>query len=279
MKKAVCIDWLSFTAHQDSEKRYPFMPPFEDGSTGRPDTPRFGYRGATRYKSGLVVMFDGATKTMGWHYIYSGQAIKSIDEQFSDGGESILRWHNAAGHKCTRIDLAIDVFDMPELLPTIKAMAERHDWAGTAHSATTVQSSDGRGLTVYVGSRTSERFVRIYDKAAQTGEGGYWTRIECEVKGDSARAVGRAILGIADGGIGLVAQSVISRVCEFPCKAWQEVFTGEKIEVGTPKIEEKQTEKWILEQVASAVAKFELQFPEKRILERLWDAIENRLGE
>lgn len=279
MEKTVCIDWLSFTATKIAGRRYPVLPTWESGQTGKPDIGRFGYRAATKYPSGMVVMYDGATATMGWHYIYSGSAIKMLDETFQDGGQHVLNWHVAQGHKCTRIDLAIDVKGDQWLLPTLKAMAEKHDWTGTAHSATTIQSSDGKGITVYIGSRTSERFVRIYDKAAQLGQTGHWTRIECEVKGDSARAISRAIVGSNNGGIDLVAQSVISRVCEFDCKAWRAVFNGEKMEIGTPKIEEKQTENWILGQVASAIAKFEREYPNKKILERLWTAIEDKLGE
>jgi len=279
MKKTVCLDWLSFTAPKNDNQSFPTLPPWESGLDGKPDVPRFGYRQATRYPSGMVVMYDGATPTMGFHYIYSGSALKSLDEVFEDGGIHVLNWHNSKGHKCTRIDLAIDVYDSPFLLPTLKVMSERHEWTGTAHSSTTIQSSDGKGLTIYVGSRSSERFVRMYDKSAQMGIDGNWTRIEAEIKGDSARAVGRAILGVGNGGLSMVAQSVISRVCEFPCPSWHAVFDGETMEIGTPKVEEKQTEAWLLGVVAQAAASFERAYPEKKILERLWNAIEDHLGE
>jgi hypothetical protein len=279
MKKTVCIDWLSFTAPKDMQRTMPLLPPWESGITGKPDVGRFGYRSARKFPSGMTVMFDGATSTMGWHYIYPGSAIKTLDEVFEDGGQHILGWHTGQGHKCTRIDLAVDVYDAPTLLPVLQAMAEHHEWYGTAHSATTIKSSDGKGLTIYIGSRTSERFVRLYDKAAQLGQPGHWTRIEAEVKGDSARQVARSIVGLNIGGLSMVASGVINRVAAFPCAEWKAVFDGEKMEIGTPKVEEKQTEAWILGQVASAIARFEREYPDRKILERLWDAIEDRLGE
>lgn len=277
MEKAVIIDWLSFTAHATSNKIGYITQPWESGLDAKPDTPRFGYRRAVRYSSGAVVMFDGSTDTMGAHYVYSGQALANLDEVFQDGGQHVLRWHMDQGHKCTRIDLAIDVFDDASFLPQIRGKAERNEFSGTARTATIVSSSDGAGLTVYVGSRSSERFVRVYNKAAQTGTDRPWTRIECEVKGDSARAVGGAVLHPDNGGLALVAQSVIRRVVDFDCKAWQEILSGEQIAIGTPKIEERQTEAWILGQVAKAVAKFEVNYPEKRIIERLWRAIDAQL--
>lgn len=279
MEKTVCIDWLSFTAHEDPGARGYRLPPWESGVGAKADTPRFGYRRAERLDSGTVVMFDGTTPTMGQHYIHSGATLKLLDGVFQDGGTHVLNWHNERGHKCTRIDLAIDVFDAPTLLPVLKYMSEAHGWTGTAHSATTIKSSDGKGITIYIGSRVSERFVRIYDKAAQTRQEGDWTRIECEVKGDSARAICRAILGAGDGGIGLVAQSVISRVCEFDTAPWHAIFDGKKIQIGTPKVEEKQTEAWLLGQVVSAITRFERDFPEKKILEKICRAVEGRLFE
>lgn len=279
MEKAVIIDWLSFTGHRTDNRAGYITQPWESGLDAKPDVGRFGYKRAVRFSSGAVIMFDGATETMGAHYVYSGQALANLDEVFQDGGQHVLAWHLGKGHKCTRIDLAIDIWDTPSFLPEIRGKAERNEFSGTARSATIVSSSDGAGLTVYVGSRSSERFVRIYNKAAQTGTDRPWVRIECEVKGDSARAVGGAILHAGNGGLSLVAQSVIGRVVHFDDSTWEAVFSGDAIEIGTPKIEERQTEKWILGSVAKAVAKFERMYPEKRILERLWRAIEDTLGE
>jgi len=279
MEKTVCIDWLSFTAHSSGIGIAPLLPEWEKVSDGQPDTPRFGYRKALRYQSGLIVMFDGSTPSMGAHYIYSGSAIKALDTELNDGGLSILAWDTDKGHKCTRIDLAVDVRDDNAIMAKIEQMAIDHSWSGTAHTSTLVKSNDNKGSTVYVGSRTSERFVRIYDKAAQLGETREWIRIEAEIKGDSARAVARAIAQIGAMGLSNVAQSVITRVCNFPCHEWMSVFDGTPMEIGTPKIEENQTEKWILGQVATALAKFERQYPEKRILERLWEQVSDMLGE
>lgn len=279
MEKTACIDWLSFTATRKGDKFFPMLPPWENSEESKQETPRFGYRAAAKYPSGMVVMYDGSTATMGWHYIYSGTAIKTLDFQFEDGGNTILNWHIKQGHRCTRIDLAVDVRGDDNFPYRLAAKSEAHQWTGTAHSSTTVRGSDGRGITIYVGSRTSERFVRIYDKAAQLGMNTAWTRIEAEIKGDSARAVANAVMMFEPNGISSVGQSVICRVCEFEDRTWKEVFDGAKMPIGTPKIEEKNTEAWLLGQVASALARFERNYPERKILERLWTAVEDMLGE
>lgn len=279
MRTAATIDWISYTSHNTFNghvhPRIPFNPTFETIST----TPRFGYRQALKTRNSAIVMFDGSTETMGTHYIYSGEAIKRISADAKDGGFSILEYHEGQGDKCTRIDLAIDVFDKPLFIQQIKTLAETNQFTGTAHKTTTLQSSDGSGITIYVGSRTSERFVRIYDKAAQLGQDGAWTRIECEVKGDSARAVARAVMGNGVSGISVVGKSVIRRVCDFACEDWRAVLHGAHIPIGTPKIEEKKTEEWLLSQVATALARFENEYPEKKICERFWRKVEALLSE
>jgi len=52
---------------------------------------------------------------------------------------------------------------------------------------------------------------------------------------------------------------------------------GAALKIGTPKIEEKGTEEWLLGQVVTALVNFERNNPDKRILERFWDKVETLL--
>lgn len=51
------------------------------------------------------------------------------------------------------------------------------------------------GSTVYIGSRSSELFLRTYDKERQSGELGAGIRWELEAKGDRAQAVAERWVG------------------------------------------------------------------------------------
>ena len=219
-------------------------------------------------------MYDGSTPSMGVHFIYSGSALGAIGKARDDGGLSVLKEHVERGDKCTRIDLAIDVRNDEAIILQLKHAVQRADFIGTARKLSIIENTTDDGCTIYAGSRQSERFVRIYNKAAQLHEGGWWTRIEAEVKGDSARAIARAILGAGAGGLGVVAKSVVKRVVDFDCPAWKAVMEGPSLPVGTPKATDKQTEAWILGQVAKAVVRYDLLNPEKRIVERLFDTIQ-----
>jgi len=70
---------------------------------------------------------------------------------------------------------------------------------GRPVKASLVQASDG-GATFYLGSRSSERFCRVYNKAVESGEARYERchRAELELKGDVGDRVAHLLLDVAD---------------------------------------------------------------------------------
>jgi DNA relaxase NicK len=130
--------------------------------------------------------------------------------------------------------------------------------------------SPNGGNTVYVGSRQSERFVRIYDKAAQLGLAEkQWKRFEIECKGMVARALANMLLqtenwaGVFDD----FAQTMLSIPT---CVDYMAFFDGSTSEIGFPKIEKKtDREAWIAEQVTPAVVKHFAEFPDSEAVKHL----------
>lgn len=93
--------------------------------------------------------------------------------------------------KCTRIDLQVTIdlphgFDARRLYDEL----ENAEWHGRKRNVALVQSGDGFD-TIYIGSRTSERFFRIYVK--EDGKGRKLLRFETEYKSDKAEAMWRSI--------------------------------------------------------------------------------------
>lgn len=253
------------------------LPDFLTGSKIDADIPRFGYRKAIITSEGVVIMYDGATKTMGQHFIYSGGAIGALVERGVDI-ETIIAYHGQRGDKCTRIDLAIDIRDSEDILPELLRATDKQQFTGSARTANIVKSVTDDGVTIYFGSRQSEKFVRIYNKAAERGVEGLWTRIEAELKGDRAKGIMRALFSHPVSEWPLIAVGVIETTVKFKTKAWVEAMGTERIEIANPQPTEKDTEGWLMTQVVSAIAKFEKRYPEKRILERMTDAVYDMLG-
>jgi hypothetical protein len=85
--------------------------------------------------------------------------------------------------KCTRFDIAHDVpiaLDFPAV----------HDWvvrnSGMKRSVRLVLGRAFTGASLYVGSRSSEKMLRLYDKQAESQSNAPMTRVELEVKGKLA---------------------------------------------------------------------------------------------
>ena len=110
------------------------------------------------------------------------------------GPECSENWRDSlvAAENCSRLDLAVDVNCdpiVPHLASHIyKELGHRRLRAGRPVTARLIMGSDG-GSTVYIGSRASERFGRLYDKGVeqQTNPPGHWWRWELELKGKAAQ--------------------------------------------------------------------------------------------
>lgn len=101
------------------------------------------------------------------------------------------------GFHCTRVDLTCDVrgeqFNDPQEILHAFIAGVCKTKARTANRVDNWLPGARGGCTIYIGSRESLTFLRVYDKAAQLGLSEGWTRIEVECKGDVANNVCAAI--------------------------------------------------------------------------------------
>jgi hypothetical protein len=99
---------------------------------------------------------------------------------------AVLRTAVDHGYACTRVDVAIDLMEEGIQVDDIMADFETADLPKNMRTGW-VKSPQGNTFTI--GSRLSERYLRIYDKGKQQKIPHQWTRIECEYKGGLARLV------------------------------------------------------------------------------------------
>ena len=134
-----------------------------------------------------------------------------------------------------RLDIAVDTRNAALTPAKFYAAWQQGKLSTKARKITRVQgrTEDQRaaGYTVYVGSRQSEKFLRIYDKNAEQKAKGkevdlpdeLWTRIEIELKGGMAV---NALRHIAQHGISS-AGWVIAQFCDWAGNAvWQDLKSG-----------------------------------------------------
>lgn len=136
--------------------------------------------------------------TVMWHEQYTefkilvemtGKDLSYIRENTDLKGYDMIKWLSGLGANFTRIDFA---FDMRGFDGRPKDLYAR--WASgvlltSAKKVRFIQERDGSGITgetVYFGGRSSEKFLRVYDKAKERGGKGKWLRAEVECKGTFA---------------------------------------------------------------------------------------------
>src|SRR5574338_315610 len=274
--RAVTIDWLSYTLPWNSPRIKRLSPEVSieviaeraSGMIERwyAEKPMHGYRWqvVSVEKPGLRVMISPRNHEMGVHVQFAGSAL---------AGQSVmdrLAYALDAGGRVTRIDVAVDVaqaWNIPDLYELARD--------GSAKTRTKKFSliTSTEGTTFYAGSRTSEKYLRIYDKAAQQKSARPWTRIELECKGDFASNIAKFLVveGLPS------VPSVIRGFFDLPTvPVWNDVMDSHIEAVSLPRIErQSNTRGWLLEQVAPALAKYLENEPE--FLQRFITRVESRL--
>lgn len=269
MHSLLHVDWLSVTIPIDTQRS---AEKFKDGQLWRDviastyttdngkwhtSAPRFGYTHAYTSQHGTIAMVGQAS--MGLHVIYSGQALQALTSLGIDT-ERIIKNAVSMGGRATRIDVALDIIGGRSSVDTYVSACRLHEHVCASKTWRIMQGSEG-GHTLYIGSRTSERMVRIYDKKAQMAakfdavEQDNWIRIECEFKGERARNLMKAFND--NEGTDVLASHLIDAV-DFPTIAEyrESLDTGGKwIEPTSTKRKDTQTRHWLRKMVAPVIAR------------------------
>jgi hypothetical protein len=263
-RPSATIDWLSYTIHWNQAALQRFI---SGGSHDKLSTqltnhvgPWIVERPAEFYpyvyshagNAGLRVSISEVGSPQGVHISFSGSSLAQVNPR------AVLRNALAMGANVTRIDIAIDTprwLDLEgykDALDRGEAETRARDW----------NLITGRtGQTLYVGSRTSEKFLRIYNKAAEQRVEGSWYRIELECKGDVARGVALHVDGNGYDYFG----DIIRGFCHWPnIYCWENVTASPTLLEGIPRPEKRRdTFAWLMKSVVPSVAKLLIDDHEK----------------
>lgn len=248
MQTRTSVDWLSITYKWESFKiqngqnlneavskhvvEFLSMP-YE--GQWQSTTPLQGYAKAIVNKIGVRVNFSLPGSPNGVHVVYSGRTLQTFH-----WGDLLMDCYVLDG-QVTRIDIALDVMDSPiDILELYRHMKE--GWCIT-QSKKYSYIEGNTGQTLYVGSRQSERMLRVYDKAAEQGTTGQWVRFELEVKGAKARQIAHYVS--IEGAEAIPA--LIADFATFIDYQWPDgnPFKAEAINLPSIKGKETDTAKWL----------------------------------
>lgn len=210
---------------------------------------------------------------MGVHLSFTGRSLRSLAE----GGItalSMLDWVLAQGGRVTRIDLAIDVFDEDIDIIALAGSPRIKEAPGSARKWNYIKGHDG-GCTAYIGSRKSEKFLRIYDKAAEQGlKDRKWTRFELEIKGDAAREVALKVGQLSEGEHAAYIKGIMRALFNPHDLLYQSIMDAPSVVVTTTKDTDDNTLEWLMNSVAKTVAKTALRRSDLPVMADFLAAIE-----
>jgi DNA relaxase NicK len=251
-----CVDWLSTTfkgSLEDIQVRdaVSFGFPKRAWTMG---TPRYGYAFMMSHPFGHSIMSHPGRKEMGVHLSLTGRALRSLAE----GGItalSMLEWAIREGGRVTRIDLAVDVFDEDIDIVALAGSPRDKSAPGSARKWSFIKGHDG-GCTAYIGSRKSEKFMRIYDKAAEQGlKDRKWVRFELEIKGDAAKEVAAKFAVLPEGEHAAYIKGIMRALFNPTDATYQAIMNAPAVKVSTSKDTDDVTLEWLINSVAKTLAK------------------------
>lgn len=137
---------------------------------------RYGFKDV---ESGVTLHIPLEPQNQGVMMVASGSACRQLRNAIEQAGKLLMD-----GWNFSRVDMALDVFDAKQPVFGVKMQYGLCNAGNKQRKQTFIESRNGD--TFYVGSRTSAKFYRVYDKGAEQRVDMDWIRVEAEYKQEAA---------------------------------------------------------------------------------------------
>lgn len=204
---------------------------------------------------------------MGAHLLWQGQACDDCPMDQKD----LIGHLVDANFSFTRIDLAVDAMNFG--LRPQQATEELENGRCKTRAKLSPTDSDPRypGYCQAVGKKTSEISLKLYDKAVEMGVDGDYTRIELTVRQKRADHAARQIVRGTD------YRSLVVSFADFPqWREWKLVMDAVPVKLPSER-KETNTERWLLDACAPALARIIYFASNTEFYERFKDAVMTNL--
>lgn len=235
------IDWLAYS--QKSSTDWQFPPFVED--KWKPISPLRNYTNGQENSQGIKRFWNTIRADQGRLVVLGGLSLDMLGEN----RQEFVSFTGNLDNRITRVDYCLDVIGGLFNPVTVVSHLRRKDVVTHAKTIPRIQDDWKGGFSQYVGTKSSETYTRIYDKATEQGVTGKWSRIETVYQGDRAEASLQAYL------LHQSCRKLILAHVDFPkWKSWRRIMQGDKEKlIITPK--QTNTRKWLLESVSKSIAK------------------------
>lgn len=268
----IIIDWLQFTLLVDDGLGVIFrILRLNPADFEQLDKGGLGYKDQL-INNNVRIYFNG-NKGMGINTSISGKGCRYMESQGQDLWSLVFRLERSDKINITRLDLALDT--SVKLIDKIRQKIDKKEYISKSRSISYIcksGSTSTRTETIYIGSRSSDLMIRIYDKAVEQGIDGIdWERWEIVLKKEKIKEA----IPLLKKGISQTFKNILytyfrpvkevlsnksrSKVCD-----WYLKFLGkvEKVSLYREPMEKTIEDKWawVEKQVAPTLALLSLAF-------------------
>lgn len=239
------IDWISITSES-----FDFPECWEHRKRQLPHGLN-GYDVAYEFLDGRLLLSSTTREDMKCHLIMSGSTINRLCETHQKTSFEICKI--AGGDRLSRLDVAVDVKKGSLNIKGLRDEFEAGNVDTRAEKALYMAGVGSDGETLYIGSQKSAKRLRVYDKAAESGEKIEWTRLELQLRSKYATS-GYRIMNATDNP-GRGAANLINGFVNFPTLSdWFVVFGGNTDLVPNCEITTPNRDRWLMDTATSALA-------------------------
>jgi len=261
------IDWISATFTDEGALSFVKYLKMEALPRTKHDKGRYGYDISQRYDNGVVAYWSSKEGSTGVHFVISGGVLSDMASK-GVNLHSLLSAIRAAGGRTSRVDVAWDVIGFDLNWVGLGSPKRDNNGKGGRPLKQSLVTSDNDGWTMYVGSRQSERFLRVYNKTAESeSDVKDWVRFEVEIKGEKAHAFGWHCGEGTISDMQAFARGMLKETCVFEHEVYTEIMKDEVKQMSLPKKSSRDTFGWLLKSVVPAIARL---IAEKRDM-GVWD--------
>ena len=188
LSNKIIIDWLQFTLLRDDGLEIVFrILRLNPADFERLDKGGLGYR--DQLINNNVRIYYNGNIGMGINTSISGKGCRYMESQGISLWSLVFRLAQSAKINITRLDLALDT--SVKLIDRIRKSIDTKKYISKSRSISYICKSgkdSTRTETIYLGSRSSDLMIRIYDKAVEQGlDDVVWERWEIVLKKDKIK--------------------------------------------------------------------------------------------
>lgn len=225
------------------------------------------YSEGTLFEDGRKMFVSPGHSEWGVHMVWSGDACANCPVDPIHLVCALV----CSGFSFTRIDLAIDVKNC-NLMPSQATEEIKNDRIKTrAKECPAWFDVAGKGYTQYIGKKSSEIYMRIYDKAAELGTDEDHTRVELVVRSGRANKAARQAILRRD------FRGMVVSFADFPeWHEWNKAMATTPIKLPSER-KETATRQWLINQCVPALAREIMLEDGSAFYEKFKDAVMTRL--